>query len=394
MPIVREPLMSVSEPPIRPINPRFSSGPSAKRPGWRAEHLNQHSLGRSHRAPAAHSRIAHAIDLTRQLLDIPPDYLVAIVPGSDTGAVEMALWSLLGPRGVDVLAWEHFGGLWASDIVDQLHLPDVRILTEPGDVRDRLARVDWRRDVVFTWNGTATGTRVPDGEWIDDAREGLAICDATSAVFGERIPIRKLDVITFSWQKCLGGEAAHGILVLSPRAAERVLSYNPPWPMPKVFRLKDTNGFLPGLFSGNTINTVSLLCVEDAIDSMEWALSIGGLETLVARVHANYGVIADWEASCDWAAFLEPAEPCRSRTSVCIRITDPSVLCLDESRQRALLSAMATRLDNLGVAFDISGFRTAPPSIRIWCGPTVESGDLLALMPWLDWAFGQERGMH
>jgi len=333
--------------------------------------------------------------LTRTLLEIPADYRIAIVPGSDTGAVEMAMWSLLGPRGVDVLAWEHFGGLWIKDIVDQLRLEDVRVLVGAGDIRHRLTMVDWQRDVVFTWNGTATGTCVPGADWIEYDRQGLAICDATSAIFGEPIPVSKLDVIAFSWQKCLGGEAAHGVLVLSPKAVERLLSYTPPWPMPKLFRMKDSAGLLPGLFSGNTINTVSLLCVEDAIDSMEWAISIGGLSALHQRVRDNYQVVADWVAASPWADFLEAVEPCRSRTSVCLRISDPKIAGLDVAGQHRFTSEIAQRLDNMGAAFDISGFRTAPPSLRIWCGPTVETNNLKALMPWLDWAFAeQELHLH
>ena len=374
-------------PSLRPADPRFSSGPAAKRPGWLAQRLDRASLGRSHRAPVAHDRIVYAISLTRELLDIPADYRIAIVPGSDTGAVEMALWSLLGPRGVDVLTWEHFGGLWANDIIDQLQLADVRLLSGPGDIRPRLAQVDWDRDVVFTWNGTATGTRVPDGDWIDDQRQGLAICDATSAIFGEAIPFEKLDVVTFSWQKCLGGEAAHGVVVLSPRAVDRLLSHTPAWPVPKLFRMKDRNGLLPGLFSGNTINTVSLLCVEDVIDSMEWAQSIGGLNGLQARVTENFAVVDAWVANSQWARFLEPYEECRSRTSVCVRIADPAVEHMDEHSQRRLIASMVAQLEDMSVAFDIGGFRTAPPSIRIWCGPTVEADNLRALMPWLDWAY-------
>lgn len=379
--------MPLSPPSLRPADPRFSSGPAAKRPGWSAHRLEQASLGRSHRAPAAHGRIALAIALTRELLGIPEDYRIAIVPGSDTGAVEMALWSLLGPRGVDVLTWEHFGGLWAQDIIDQLQVPDVRLLSGPGDIRPRLAQVDWDRDVVFTWNGTATGTRVPDGDWIDDNRLGLAICDATSAIFGETIPFAKLDVVTFSWQKCLGGEAAHGVLVLSPRAVDRLLSHTPAWPIPKLFRMRDRNGLLPGLFFGNTINTVSLLCVEDAIDSMKWAQSVGGLSGLQARVTENFAVVDSWIAESPWARFLEPNAACRSRTSVCVRIADAEFDKLDEHGQRGLIAAMVAQLDDMGVAFDIGGFRTAPPSLRIWCGPTVQASNLRALMPWLDWAY-------
>ena len=383
--------MPPSPPSLRPADPRFSSGPAAKRPGWSAQRLDRASLGRSHRAPVAHDRIAYAVTLTRELLDIPEDYRIAIVPGSDTGAVEMALWSLLGPRGVDVLTWEHFGGLWATDIIEQLQLAYVRLLSGPGDIRPRLAQVDWNRDVVFTWNGTATGTRVPDGDWIDDDRRGLAICDATSAVFGEMVPFNKLDVTTFSWQKCLGGEAAHGVLVLSPRAVDRLVSHTPAWPIPKLFRMKDRNGLLPGLFSGNTINTVSLLCVEDAIDSMEWARSIGGLSGLQARVTENFAAVDAWVAESRWARFLEPTEACRSRTSVCVRLADSIAGELSEESQRGLIAAMVAQLDGMGVAFDIGGFRTAPPSIRIWCGPTVEADNLRALMPWLDWAYQSQK---
>lgn len=382
--------MSLPPPSRRPANARFSSGPSTKRPGWSAARLDLPSIGRSHRAPVAHGRIARAIALTRELLAVPDDYLLAIVPGSDTGAVEMALWSLLGPRGVDVIAWEHFGGLWAADITDQLRLPDVRVLAGAGDIRDRLALVDWRRDVIFTWNGTATGTRVPDGSWIDDNREGLSICDATSAIFGESVPLEKLDVTAFSWQKCLGGEAAHGVLILSPRAVARLLDHTPTWPVPKLFRMKDRNGLLPGLFTGNTINTVSLLCVEDAIDSMEWAVGLGGLKALHNRVNENYAVLAEFVSSTTWVDFLEESEPCRSRTSVCLRISHAAVASLDDAGQRRFLDAMTSRLSDLHIAYDIGGFRTAPPSLRIWCGPTVDVDNLRALVPWLDWAFHRQ----
>jgi phosphoserine aminotransferase len=374
-------------PGLRPANPNFSSGPCSKRPGWSPEVLGAAVLGRSHRAKVGKERIERAIALTRALLEVPDDYEVAIVPGSDTGAMEMALWSLLGPRGIDVLAWESFGAGWVTDIVKQLKLDDVRTLqADYGDLPD-LNSVDWSRDVVFTWNGTTSGVRVPDGDWIDDDRAGLAICDATSAVFAQDVTLEKLDVITFSWQKVLGGEAAHGILIVSPKAIERLEAHTPAWPMPKLFRLTKGGKFNRSIFEGATINTPSMLVIEDAIDAMEWGLSIGGLSAMRARADANFAHISGWVDRTDWVSFLARDPATVSNSSVCLSIVDPAVLGLEGAGQKAFAKRLAARLDAEGVAFDIGSYRDAPPGLRIWCGATVESTDVAGLTPWLDWAF-------
>ena len=375
------------KPAARPLNPRFSSGPCTKHPGHSLDNLSRAFLGRSHRATQGKARLADAIDRTARLLELPEDYRVAIVPASDTGAMEMALWSLLGPRGVDMLSWETFGKTWAIDVVKQLKLKDVRILEAGyGELSD-LAAVDFTRDVVFTWNGTTSGVRVPDGRWIAGDRDGLTICDATSAAFSQALDWPKLDATSFSWQKALGGEAAHGMLVLSPRAVERLESYTPPWPLPKIFRLTRDGKLMEEVFRGITINTPSMLCVEDWLDALDWATSVGGLDALIARADANTRVISEWAGKTQWVDFLAKVPSTRSSTSVCLKITEPSVASLSQEAQRAFVGKMTGLLDAEGVAHDIAAHRDAPAGLRIWAGATVETADMQALMPWLDWAF-------
>ncbi|WP_127142446.1 phosphoserine transaminase [Pelagibacterium montanilacus] len=381
-----------AKPAVVPANPNFSSGPCSKRPGWTLQALADALVGRSHRAKPAKARIKRAIDLTRELLEVPDDYLVGIVPASDTGAVEMAMWGMLGARGVDMLTWESFGAGWVTDVQKQLKLDDVRVLkADYGQLPD-LSQVDFSRDVVFTWNGTTSGVRVPDGDWIPADREGLTICDATSAAFAQNLDFSKLDVVTFSWQKALGGEAAHGILILSPRAVERLETFTPEnRPLPKIFRLTKGGKLMADVFEGATINTVSMLCVEDAVDAMEWGRSIGGLSAMQARADANAKAIADWVERTDWIDFLCPDPALRSNTSVCLKIVDPEVVALDDAAQAKLAKAVVSRLDAEGVAYDIGGYRDAPTGFRIWCGSTVEAADIEALVPWLDWAFAEEK---
>jgi phosphoserine aminotransferase len=384
--------MTMIERPARaPANPRFSSGPTAKRPGWSPQALHNAVLGQSHRAKPGKARLAKAIEDTRRLLNVPADYRIGIVPASDTGAMEMVLWSLLGPRGVDCLAWESFGKGWVSDIVKQLKLKDVRQIEAPYGRLPDLAQVDFDRDVVFTWNGTTSGVKLPDGDWIAADRAGLTICDATSAAFAQPLPFDKLDVVTFSWQKVLGGEAQHGMLILSPRAVERLEGYSPAWPMPKIFRMTQGGKLIEGIFKGETINTPSMLCVEDYLDALAWADSIGGLEALFARADRNTALITEWVARTPWIDFLAVDPATRSNTSVCLVITDPEVAVLPADRQAAIAKAIATRLEAEGVALDIGGYRDAPAGLRIWCGATVEAADIEALLPWLDWAFARER---
>ncbi|SDH06952.1 phosphoserine transaminase [Pelagibacterium luteolum] len=379
-------------PDVRPANPNFSSGPCAKRPGWTIEALSGALVGRSHRAKPAKARIQRAIDLTRELLEVPDDYLIGIVPASDTGAVEMALWGMLGARGVDMLTWESFGAGWVTDVQKQLKLDDVRVLkAEYGELPD-LDQVDFSRDVVFTWNGTTSGVRVPNGDWIPSDREGLTICDATSAAFAQNLDFSKLDVVTFSWQKALGGEAAHGILILSPRAVERLETFTPAnRPMPKIFRLTKGGKLMADVFEGATINTVSMICVEDAVDAMEWGQKVGGLKALQARADANAKAISDWVEKTAWVDFLATDPAVRSNTSVCLKIVDPDVTALPDDVQAKLAKAVVSRLDKEAVAYDIGGYRDAPTGFRIWCGSTVETADLEKLTPWLDWAFAQEK---
>jgi phosphoserine aminotransferase len=383
--------MPQTAPAVKPANPNFSSGPCAKRPGWTVDVLAGALTGRSHRAKVAKARIQQAIDLTRQLLEVPSDYRIGIVPASDTGAVELFLWSALGARGVDMLAWESFGAGWVTDVQKQLKLADARILEAPyGELPD-LAQVDFTRDVVFTWNGTTSGVRVPDADWILADREGLTVCDATSAAFAQKLDFAKLDVVTFSWQKALGGEAAHGILILSPRAVERLETFKPDRPLPKIFRLTKGGKLIEGIFQAETINTVSMLCIEDAIDAMNWGLGIGGLPAMQARADANFKVLADWVAKTPWVDFLAKVPEQRSNTSVCLSIVDRDVTALDDAAQAAFAKAIVARLDKLGVAYDFGSYKDAPAGLRIWAGSTVEASDLAALTPWLDWAFAEEK---
>jgi phosphoserine aminotransferase len=379
------------KPTARPRNPRFSSGPCAKRPGWTLAALEPALLGRSHRAKPGKAKLNEVVERSRAVLGIPKDYRVGIVPASDTGAMEMALWSMLGARGCDVLAWESFGEGWATDVAKQLKIADLRLLkAEYGAIPD-LATVDTDRDVVFTWNGTTSGVCVPHGDWIKPDRQGLTFCDATSAAFAMELPWDKLDAVTWSWQKALGGEAAHGMLVLSPRAVARLESYVPPWPLPKIFRLTSKGKFAEAIFQGETINTPSLLAVEDAIDGLKWAESIGGRPALVARAKGNLAAIARWVEATRWIEFLAQDPAVRSWTSVCLKLVEDWFQRLPTDAQRAAVKRMEALLDAEGVAYDIAGHRDAPPGLRIWCGSTVEREDVETLLPWLDWAYGEMR---
>jgi phosphoserine aminotransferase len=384
-------MTALPKPDVRPANPNFSSGPCAKRPGWSVEALKGAALGRSHRAKIGKAKLEQAISLTREILEVPADYRIGIVPASDTGAVEMALWSLLGERGVDMVAWESFGAGWITDVVKQLKLADVRRIEAPYGALPDLSTIDFDRDVVFTWNGTTSGVRVPNGDFIPAERKGLTICDATSAAFAQKLPFEKLDVVTFSWQKVLGGEGAHGMLILSPRAVERLESYRPAWPLPKIFRLTSNGKLIEGIFKGETINTPSMLCVEDYLDTLQWAKRIGGLDSLVARANANAAVVSRFVETSAWLGHLAVDPATRSNTSVCLSITDPDIVALDADGQAAFAKGLVAALDKEGVAYDIGHYRDAPPGLRIWCGATVESTDLEALMPWLDWAFAQQK---
>ena len=374
------------KPAMRPARPEFSSGPCAKRPGWSPQNLQNAVLGRSHRSKPGKARLKEAIDLTRAVLQIPDDYLVGIVPGSDTGAVEMAMWSMLGPKPIQLLAFESFGKDWVTDVVKQLKLP-ADVLDAPYGRLPDLAKVDPDADLVFTWNGTTSGVRVPNADFISAERTGIVICDATSAAFAQGLDWTKLDAVTFSWQKALGGEAAHGVLVLSPRAVARLESYTPAWPMPKLFRMTKSGKVTLDLFEGATINTPSMLCVEDAIDALKWAASIGGLSAMQRRADRNLAVLAEWVDQTPWAAFLASDPAHRSNTSVCLSVVDPKITALSEDAQADFAKKLAALLEKEGVALDIGGYRDAPPGLRIWCGATVEASDLEALTPWLDWAF-------
>lgn len=379
-------MADVKTPGIRPANPNFSSGPCAKRPGWSLSKLEDACLGRSHRSKPGKAKLAQAIDLTRSVLGIPDDYKIGIVPASDTGAVEMAMWSLLGERPVDMMAWESFGSGWVTDVIKQLKLDNARkIEADYGQLPD-LTTVNPAHDVVFTWNGTTSGVRVPNADWISADREGLTICDATSAAFAQDLDWAKLDVTTYSWQKVLGGEAAHGMIILSPRAVERLESYTPPWPMPKIFRLTKGGKLIDGIFKGETINTPSMLCVEDYIDALEWSQSIGGLKGLMARADSNLEALTKWVDDTPWVDFLCADVANRSNTSVCLTIVDPA---LNEEQQAAASKKLASLLDAEGVAYDIGAYRDAPAGLRIWAGATIELSDMQALLPWLDWAYAE-----
>ena len=379
--------MALKRPTTKPKSPCFSSGPCAKRPGWRLDALKGAWLGRSHRAAGGKAKLGEVIARSRALLGLPDDYRLGIVPASDTGAVEMALWSLLGARGVDLLAWESFGQGWVTDAAKQLKLNDMRTLSADYGKLPDLALVDRGRDVVFTWNGTTSGVRVPDGGWIADNRGGLTICDATSAVFAMDLPWGKLDVVTWSWQKVLGGEAAHGMLVLSPRAVERLESYRPPWPLPKIFRLTKDGKLNEGIFRGETINTPSMLCVEDALDGLGWAEEIGGLPALIARSADSLAAVADWVAARDWVDFLAEDPATRSCTSICLKIVDPWFAALAPDAQSAAAKRLPALVEEAGAGYDLGSYRDAPPGLRLWGGATVERGDLAAVLPWLDWSF-------
>lgn len=374
-------------PTHRPSNPCFGSGPTAKRPGWTVAALERALVGRSHRAAAAKARLGEVLARSRALLGLPDDYCLAIVPASDTGAFEAAMWGLLGARGVDVLAWESFGRGWLVDARDELRLEDLRAFEAAYGELPSLQAVAAERDVVFTWNGTTSGVRVPDGDWIAADRDGLTLCDATSAAFAMPLPWAKLDVVTYSWQKVLGGEAQHGILILSPRAVERLETFRPPRPLPKVFRLTANGRLNESLFRGDTINTPSMLAVEDALDGLRWAERIGGLPSLIARSEANLRVVAEWVGRTPWVDFLAREPSTRSPTSICLKIVDPRVTALPPGDQGRLIKELVGRLEAERVAYDIAGYRDAPPGLRLWGGATVERSDLEALLPWLDWAF-------
>ncbi|HRE22462.1 MAG TPA: phosphoserine transaminase [Rhabdaerophilum sp.] len=378
-------------PAARPRVPNFSSGPCAKRPGWSLKTLNNAALGRSHRAKVGKAKLKLAIDLTREVLQVPADYRIGIVPASDTGAVEMALWSMLGARGVDMLAWESFGEGWVTDVVKQLKLTDVREFKAPYGELPNLKKVDTKtRDVVFTWNGTTSGVRVPDGDWIAADREGITICDATSAAFAQRLDWPKLDVVTFSWQKVLGGEAAHGMLILSPRAVQRLETYKPAWPLPKIFRMTKGGKLIEGIFEGETINTPSMLAVEDYIDALQWAKKVGGLDGLVKRADANTRAIAAFVKKTDWIDFLAVKPKTRSNTSVCLKFTHPKVTALDADKQAAFAKGVVATLEKEGAGLDLGHYRDAPPGLRIWCGATVQTRDIKALIPWIEYAFAKQ----
>lgn len=377
------------KPTLKPSNPRFSSGPCAKRPGWSLDALKGAVLGKSHRGKEGKTKLAESIELSKKILKMPSDYLLGVVPASDTGAVEMAMWSMLGPRGVDVFCWEAFGNVWASDCKNQLKLKDLNVYKTDYGILPDLSKANWKNDVIFTWNGTAAGVRVPGGDWIAKDREGLSICDATSAAFSMHLPWDKLDVVTWSWQKVLGGEAAHGMLALSPRAVERLTSYKPSWPLPKLFQMTKDGKLIDGIFKGETINTPSMLCVEDVIDSLKWADSIGGLDALVARSDSNYKAMAAWVEKTPWIDWLPVDAKTRSTTSMTLKIVDPWYQSLAAEQQAESAKKIASMLEKEGVAFDIASYRDAPPGLRIWGGATVETADLEALFPWLDWAWGE-----
>jgi phosphoserine aminotransferase len=380
-----------AKPASRPNTPHFSSGPCAKRPGWAPQNLKDAALGRSHRAKIGKAKLKLAIDLTREVLEVPADYKIGIVPASDTGAVEMALWSLLGPKPVTMIAWESFGEGWVSDVAKELKLKDVTTLKAPYGSLPDLSKVDSNTDIVFTWNGTTSGVRVPNADWISANREGLAICDATSAAFAQKLDWAKLDVVTFSWQKALGGEAGHGMLVLSPRAVARLESHEPTWPIPKIFRMTKGGKLISGIFEGETINTPSMLCTEDYIDALNWAKSVGGLKGLIARADANTKVLTDWKAKTPWVDFLASVPATRSNTSVCLKVVDPAITTLSPDAQADFAKKLVEAVEKEGAGYDLGAYRDAPPGLRIWCGATIEAKDVELLTHWLDWAFAETK---
>lgn len=381
--------MPVQKPGVKPADPRFSSGPCSKRPGWTLDALAGAALGRSHRSPAGKAKLKEAIDLTREVLRVPASHRIAIVPASDTGAVEMALWSLIGARGVDVAAWESFSADWVTDIIEQLKPGAARSFVAPfGELPD-LSKIDFDNDFVFAWNGTTAGVRVPNADFIPADRKGLTICDATSAAFAQPLDFDKLDVVTYSWQKVMGGEAAHGMLILSPRAVERLESYTPAWPLPKIFRLTKNGKLIESIFEGDTINTPSMLCVEDYLDTLKWAKSIGGLDALFARANANAKVVHDWVEKTPWFTHLAQDPATRSNTGVCLVFADPAVAALPRAEQSALAARIVGLVEKEGAGFDFGAYRDAPPGLRIWCGATVEASDVAALTQWIDWAYAE-----
>lgn len=384
-------MISVQRPDLRPTIPLFSSGPCAKRPGWSPAALSEAVLGRSHRSKQGKARLADVIERTRKILGVPADYRIGIVPASDTGAVEMAMWSLLGARPVDMVAWESFGKEWVTDVVKQLKLPNARTISVDYGKLPDLTQTNPDHDIVFTWNGTTSGVRTPDADWIKSDRAGLTLCDATSAAFAMELPWDKLDVVTFSWQKVLGGEAAHGMLILGPRAVERLESYTPSWPLPKIFRLTSGGKLIEGIFKGDTINTPSMLCVEDYRDALIWAESLGGLPGLIRRSEANLAAVAGWVARAPWVDFLAEREDTRSCTSICLKIVDPWFLSLPPEGRAAAAKSLSDLLEKEGVALDAGSYRDAPPGLRLWGGATVETADLEAMFPWADWAWDQIR---
>ncbi|WLP56462.1 phosphoserine transaminase [Agrobacterium fabrum] len=384
-------MTDIVKPDLRPGNTHFSSGPCSKRPGWSLDALSDAPFGRSHRAKVGKAKLKQAIDLTREILNVPADYRIGIVPASDTGAVEMALWSLLGERGVDMLAWESFGAGWVTDVVKQLKLKDVRKFEADYGLLPNFAEVDFDRDVVFTWNGTTSGVRVANADFIPADRKGLTICDATSAAFAQDMDFTKLDVVTFSWQKVLGGEGGHGVIILSPRAVERLLSYSPAWPLPKIFRMVSGGKLIEGIFTGETINTPSMLCVEDYIDALLWAKNLGGLKALIGRADANAKVIYDFIEKNNWIANLAVKPETRSNTSVCLKIVDPDVQALDAAAQADFAKGIVALLEKENVALDIGAYRDAPSGLRIWAGATIETADMEAVMPWLAWAYQTQK---
>src|SRR5579864_1341316 len=383
--------MTAAKPSVRPRVPHFSSGPCAKRPGWTPQALTDAFVGRSHRSKPGKAKLKHAIDLTREVLRVPADYRIGIVPASDTGAVEMALWTLLGQRAVTMLTWESFGEGWVGDVAKELKLKNLTVLRAPyGELPD-LAKVDPATDVVFTWNGTTSGVRVPNADWIAADRAGLTICDATSAAFAQPLDWAKLDVVTFSWQKALGGEAGHGMLVLGPRAVTRLETYKPAWPLPKMFRLTKAGKLNEGIFEGETINTPSMLCVEDYLDALNWGKSIGGLEGLMARANANTKVLADWKARTPWIDFLAKDPAIRSNTSVCLKVVDPAITSLSPDAQADFAKRLVALVEKEGAGYDFAHYRDAPAGLRIWCGATVEASDVALLTQWIDWAFAETK---
>src|SRR6202795_3795610 len=381
--------MTTTTPAVRPAVPHFSSGPCAKRPGWSPQNLSDAVLGRSHRSKAGKAKLKRAIDLTREVLQVPADHRIGIVPASDTGAIEMALWSLLGPQPVTMLAWESFGEGWVSDVAKELKLKNVTVLRAAyGELPD-LGSIDPASDIVFTWNGTTSGVRVPNADWISADRTGLSICDATSAAFAQPLDWNKLDVVTFSWQKALGGEAAHGMLILSQRAVERLETYKPAWPLPKIFRMTKGGKLIDGIFVGETINTPSMLCVEDYLDALNWGKSVGGLKALIARADANTKVLADWKAKTPWIDFLAKDPAIRSNTSVCMKVVDPAITSLTPDAQADFAKKLVALVEKEGAGYDFAHYRDAPAGLRIWCGATVEAKDVALLTQWIDWGFAE-----